>query len=135
MNAQFRINHVALGVRNLAASAAFYGETLGLAEIENKTRQPTIRWFAFDGDREIHLITGPDEPPPDRPMAAHFALSTPNFDETLKVLADKGVTYVNLTREPFKISLRGDGVRQVYFQDPDNYWVEVCEANPDGTVG
>ena len=32
-------------------------------------------------------------------------------------------------------NLRGDGVRQTYFQDPDNYWIEVCEANPDGTVG
>ncbi len=135
MNAQFRIDHIALNVRDLAASAAFYGQTLGLKEIENKTRRPTIRWFAFDGHRAIHLITGPDEPPPARPLAAHFALSTTNFDETLKYLAEKGVAYINLAGEPGKFSFRADGVRQAYFQDPDNYWVEVCEANPDGTVG
>ena len=135
MNAQFRIDHIALSVRDLVASAKFYGETLGLTEIENKTRRPTIRWFAFDGHRAIHLITGRDEPPPQRPIEAHFALSTPNFDATLKALAAKGVRYVNLSGEPMTYNLRADGVRQCYFPDPDNHWIEVCEANPDGTVG
>ena len=135
MKAEFRIDHIALAVRDLAASARFYGETLKLAEIENKTRRPTIRWFAFDANRALHLITGRDEPPPERPMAAHFCLSTPNFDETLKYLAEVGVKYVDLAGQVGKYSFRGDGVRQTYFQDPDNYWVEVCEANPDGTVG
>ena len=135
MNAQFRIDHIALNVRDLATSAKFYGETLGLVEIENKTRRPTVRWFGFDGTRAIHLITGRDEPPPARPMSAHFCLSTPAFDETLKDLAGKGVKYVNLAGQVGQFSLRADGVRQTYFQDPDNYWVEVCEANADGTVG
>jgi len=135
MNAQFRIDHIALNVRDLSASAKFYGETLGLVEIDNKTRRPTIRWFGFDGTRAIHLITGRDEPPPARPMSAHFCFSTPAFDETLKDMAGKGVKYVNLAGQIGEFSLRADGVRQTYFQDPDNYWIEVCEANADGTVG
>ena len=135
MHAEFRIDHIALVVRNLAASAAFYGELLGLKEIENKTGRSTIRWFAFDGPRAIHLITGPDEPPPERPRSEHFCLSTPHFDATLKYLAGRGVRYVDVAGEPMTFNLRGDGVRQTYFQDPDNYWVEVCEANAEGTVG
>jgi lactoylglutathione lyase len=135
MQAEFRIDHISLTVRNLAASAAFYGELLGLKEIANKTGRPTIRWFAFDGPRSIHLITGPDEPPPQRPISAHFCLSTPLFDETLAYLAGRGVRYCDAAGEPMTFNLRGDGVRQLYFQDPDNYWVEVCEAHPDGTVG
>ena len=39
MDAQFRIDHIALNVRDLAASARFYGEVIGLTEIENKTLQ------------------------------------------------------------------------------------------------
>jgi lactoylglutathione lyase len=135
MNADFRVDHISIAVRDLAASARFYGETLGLTEIENKTGLAHIRWFAFDANRAIHLIGGRDEPPPERPMTAHFCLSTPAFDETLKALGERGVKYMNLSREPGRYSLRGDGVRQTYFQDPDNHWVEVCEANPDGTVG
>ncbi len=53
----------------------------------------------------------------------------------MKELAARGVRYVNLSGEPMTYNLRGDGVRQCYFLDPDNHWVEVCEANPDGTVG
>jgi lactoylglutathione lyase len=135
MKAEFRVDHISLCVRDLAKSAAFYRDVIGLEEIENKTRRPTIRWFAFDGHRAIHLIADTDEPPPDRPRSAHLCLSTPNFGETLRDLVSRGVTHENLAGEPFKISIRADGVRQTYFRDPDNYWIEVCEANADGTVG
>lgn len=82
-----------------------------MKEIENKTRRPSGR------------------------SRAHFCLSTPNFDAALRDLVNKGVTHANVNGEAGKISIRADGVRQTYFQDPDNYWIEVCEANPDGTVG
>ena len=135
MRAEFRFNHIALYVRDLGASAAFYGEVIGLKEIENKTRRPEIRWFAFDGGREVHLISDPKAPRPERPITDHFCLATPHFDETLADLASRGVRYRNLMGEPMTFNLRGDGVRQAYFQDPDNYWVEICEARADGTVG
>ena len=135
MRAEFRINHLALVVRDLAKSAAFYGELLGLKEIENRTKRPTIRWFAFDGNREIHLISGAGDPAPERPISDHFCLSTPHFDATLEYLSSKGVRCRNLSGEMDTFNYRGDGVRQTYFQDPDNYWIEICEAHPDGTVG
>jgi len=135
MPAEFRIDHIALSVRDLAASAAFYGELLGLKEIENRTYRPTIRWFAFDGHRAVHLIGGAEGPPPERPINAHFCLSTPHFDATLAYLRERGVRYQSVSGEPMTFNRRGDGVRQTYFQDPDNYWVEVCEAKADGSVG
>lgn len=108
MRAEFRIDHVALEARDLAASAAFYGDLLRLEEIENRTR---------------------------RPINAHFCLLTPHFDATLDYLQSRGVRYRNIRGEEMTFNLRGDGVRQTYFQDPDNYWIEVCEAHPDGAAG
>jgi lactoylglutathione lyase len=35
------------------------------------------------------------------------------------------VRYVNLKGEERKMTTRLDGVKQVYFQDPDGYWIEV----------
>ena len=135
MLTEFRINHIALDVRDLGKSAAFYGEVLGLKEIVNKTGNPKIRWFGFDGNREIHLISGAADPAPTRSINEHMCLSTPHFDATLEYLRSKGVRYQNLMGEVGTFNYRGDGVRQTYFQDPDNYWVEVCEAHSDGTVG
>ena len=68
-------------------------------------------------------------------MRAHYAFSTPRFDAALQRLTDHGVVYHNVNAEPGIISFRADGVRQVYFQDPDNHWLEFCEANEDGSVG
>ena len=135
MRSELRLDHIALSVRDLAASAAFYGELLGLREIENRTSRPTIRWFAFDGRRALHLIAGAEGPAPARPISAHFCLSTPHFEATLAYLAERGVRYQSLGGKPMGFNLRGDGVRQAYLQDPDSYWIEICEAKPDGTVG
>jgi lactoylglutathione lyase len=39
------------------------------------------------------------------------------------------VTYRNSTPSGHQTAgLRPDGVRQIYFQDPDGYWIEVNDA-------
>jgi lactoylglutathione lyase len=35
------------------------------------------------------------------------------------------VSYENWTGEPGKITVRPDGVQQIYFKDPDGYWIEI----------
>ena len=57
--------------------------------------------------------------------AVHFALTTSHFDDFIKTLEAKNVTYSDWPGTPNKISLRADGINQIYFQDPDGYWIEV----------
>ncbi len=56
---------------------------------------------------------------------AHFALATPNFDALLDRLNQMKIPFEDTDGKPNKYNVRADGVKQVYFKDPDGYWIEV----------
>ena len=121
-------DHISLHVHDLAASAHFYSQVLGLPEIENKTYRPDIRWFGFAGAHSVHLISGGVDPPPARPLSSHYALASANFDGWVAFLKEREIEFVNSKGKAGEIGFRADGVRQIYFRDPDNYWIEINEA-------
>jgi len=129
MSELFTLHHVSLYVRDVHASAAFYAEVLGLQEIPNRVGQSHIRWFIIDGFRTVHLIGGDPEPERSYPFSNHLALATRDFEAALNRLEQHGVTYVSLARKPKEVTIRADGVRQIYFQDPDGHWIEINDAN------
>lgn len=128
LNAQTKssitINHLALSVKNVDASAEFYKTVLGLEEITNRTKNPGIRWFSLGEGKELHLISTV----PGNIMitkAVHLGLTNSNFDTFVKTLEANKVTYSDWPGAVNTISTRADGVKQVFFQDPDGYWIEV----------
>ena len=131
MSNLFTLHHISLYVRDVDASAAFYADVLGLQEIPKRVAMSPIRWFIIDGFRTIHLIGSDPEAERPRPFSTHVALATTEFETALARLEQHGVTYVNLAHEPMGITRRPDGIRQVYFQDPDGHWLEINDANAD----
>lgn len=125
-NMQF--NHVALSVSDLEASVNFYTSVLKLNEITNRTEKDGIRWFSLSQGNELHLISVLSS---DITLnkAVHFALSTPHFDTFINNLNEHDIKYSSWAGEDQKITIRADGVKQVYVQDPDGYWIEVNSAN------
>jgi catechol 2,3-dioxygenase-like lactoylglutathione lyase family enzyme len=120
-------NHVALSVSDLDASAEFYMDIFNLREIENAAATEGLRWFSLGQGKELHLISVPDGPV-SLNKAVHFALSTLDFDGFIQRLEDRGIEYSSWAGEKGMVTQRADGVRQVYVQDPDGYWIEVNSA-------
>jgi lactoylglutathione lyase len=123
-NINFTFNHIALSVKNLDESASFYATVLQLQEITNKTKMEGIRWFSFGEGKELHLISFLKEPVTIN-KAVHIALTTSNFDAFVKALETKKIPYSDWPGIPNKVNMRADGIKQIFFQDPNGYWIEV----------
>lgn len=123
----FSFNHMALSVKDLAKSAAFYKNVLRLPEITNRTKMEGIRWFALSDGRELHLIsTVAGEIKINK--AVHLALACPAFDSFVQHLTDNKILYSDWPGAANTVFIRADGIKQIYLQDPDGYWIEVNTA-------
>jgi catechol 2,3-dioxygenase-like lactoylglutathione lyase family enzyme len=121
---KFSFNHLALSVKDLNRSAAFYASVLKLPEIVNRTKIEGIRWFVLADGKELHLISIIKENVIIN-KAIHMGLSTNNFDEFVKQLTALKIPYSDWLGKPNTVNIRTDGIKQIFFQDPDGYWVEV----------
>ena len=120
----FSVNHLALSVKDVNRSAEFYEKVLNLTEITNRSKIPGIRWFLLGDGRELHLISVIKEPVTIN-KALHLGLSTASFDDFMKKLIELKIPYSDWPGKATTINIRDDGIKQIFFQDPDGYWLEV----------
>ncbi len=120
----FTFNHMAFSVKDLDASVEFYKKVLQLKEIDNRSALEGIRWLSLGENKELHLISVVKENVSVN-RAVHLALTTKNFDEYIRRLEDLKVPYGDWLGTPNTVNKRADGVKQIYFKDPDGYWIEI----------
>ncbi len=123
----FSIDHYAINVQNLEKSAAFYQDVFDLKEIKNGTDLDHIRWFRLGEQEELHIIQV-DSLDKKIPKGVHLALRTDKFDNFRESITNKNIPYSDWPGTPSGVSTRPDGVRQLYLQDLDGYWIEVNDA-------
>ncbi|MEX0654117.1 MAG: VOC family protein [Phycisphaeraceae bacterium] len=118
-----QLNHVAVHVVNLAASERFYGEVLGLAQMDRPAFNFAGAWFRIGVDQELHLIARQpkDDEPYTIPTERHFALMVDDADAAAARLRERGVDF----RGP---NLRPDRAKQIFLRDPDGHVVELCSV-------
>ena len=123
-----RLDHVAIYVADQPKSVAFYQALFGLEEIPSPFPPGGPRWLKFAGGLELHIQPGRTAPI-DPPRQIHFAVTVPSLDPVLAWLRAHGVVWVDSANRPGQIARsRRDGVQQIFFQDPDGYWIEVNDV-------
>ena len=85
--------------------------------------------MSLGADKELHLISTINEPFTIN-KAIHFALTTPDFDSFITQLKSHNISFSDWPGISNKITIRADGIKQVYLQDPDGYWIEVNSSTP-----
>jgi catechol 2,3-dioxygenase-like lactoylglutathione lyase family enzyme len=115
---------MALSVKDVNASVEFYQKVLQLVEIKNTASDSKTRWLAFNDGLQLHLIPRPNSEIKIN-KAVHFALATTDIDLFIKRLDDLKIDYSDWLDTPSKDYIRKDGIKQVYFQDPNGYWIEI----------
>jgi glyoxylase I family protein len=115
------IHHVSLSVTDLEQAKQFYGEILGLKEINRPNFDFPGAWYKI-GDQQLHLILYQDSETlrKNRQVETkdgHFAIRVHDYYQTLAYLKDKGVL---VTENPNSKS----GFAQLFCTDPDNNLIE-----------
>ena len=120
-------DHAGLQVRDLEKSTSFY-RALGLRRIDDPFKDDVHVWLSLGGDHALHLLAGTPPPAGPRAMDVHLALRVRSIDDIVTTLNRLNVPYFNSKQVPQTMTTRADGVRQIYLQDPDGYWLEINDA-------
>lgn len=114
-------NHVALHVKDIAASTKFYRDVMGLEPVAVPDSLKAIRsWFKLGADQQIHLLAGRDFDVKNDRNGSHFALFVTSI-----ATAEK---YLTQHKMSFHKQVRFDGAVQIYVADPDGYLIELNEV-------
>ena len=118
------LNHIAIYVTNLSKSTAFYQDIIGLDTIPEPFHDGKHTWFKVAEHSHLHLIQGAAGPSP-LTKNSHLCFSVTSIEDVINGLKKNGVVYEDWGGKKASITLRVHGVHQIYFQDPDGYWIEI----------
>ena len=121
------LNHIAVYVVDLKISTAFYKDIIGLDTIPEPFHDGRHTWFGVGVKSHLHIISGATGKK-EHDKNSHLCFSVQSVTEFVKVLAKNKVEYENWAGEKMAITTRVDGVKQIYFKDPDGYWIEINDA-------
>ncbi len=117
-------NHTTIYVTDLKRSADFYEKVLQLPVIPEPFHDDRHVWLRAGEHSQIHVVQGAKQVS-EHDINIHLAFSVASFDAFKKHLDSMKVTYGNWAHEDKKSQDRPDGVKQIYLQDPDGYWIEI----------
>jgi lactoylglutathione lyase len=128
-NAQIapRINHLALYVVHLKSSTHFYRTIIGLDTIPEPFHDGRHAWFSIGEKAHLHLISGAQKKTL-HDKNTHLCFTVLSVEDFIARLKKHQIEFENWQGEKGAYTSRVDGVKQIYFRDPDGYWIEINDA-------
>lgn len=123
------LNHIAMYVKDLKTSTAFYINIINLDTIPEPFHDGKHTWFSVSENSHLHLIQGAKETTT-HDKNTHLCFSVPSVESVIVKLDKNGISYQNWAGEEKSVTTRVDGIKQIYFKDPDGYWIEINNDYP-----
>ena len=117
-------NHTTVYVVDLDKSTSFYHDVMQLERMPEPFHDGRHNWFKIGEHGQLHVVGGAKAISP-HDINVHLSFRVASLAGFMKHLDDLQVKYGNFKGETKVVQVRPDGVQQVYFQDPDGYWIEV----------
>ena len=121
-NQKISLNHIAVYVTDLKVSTAFYKDIIGLDTIPEPFHDGRHTLFSVGVKSHLHVISGAAAKT-DHDKNSHLCFSVQSVPDFIKILTQSKIEYENWAGEKMMVTNRVDGVKQIYFKDPDGYWI------------
>ena len=118
------VNHLAIYVVDLQRSATFYEKIMMLQKIEEPFHDGKHVWLKLGEHSQLHIISGATADIP-HDENVHLAFTVESLDDFIKHLKGEHIKFGNWAQNSEEPQVRADGIKQIYLQDPDGYWIEV----------
>ncbi|MBA2499273.1 MAG: VOC family protein [Chitinophagaceae bacterium] len=118
------LNHIAVYVQDLQLSTHFYSNIIGLDTIPEPFHDGRHTWYKIGPQSQLHLIQGAGLQYQQN-KNSHLCFSVPSVEDFVSTLKKNNIEFEDWAGEKNKITIRVDSVKQIYFKDPDGYWIEI----------
>jgi lactoylglutathione lyase len=125
--AKAHLNHTAIFVVDLKKSGEFYMNVIGLDSIPEPFLDGKHIWLQTGPHIQLHIIQGAAEAKTYY-KNQHTCFSVASVEAFTKILLGKKIPFEDVKGTPNAITTRVDGIKQIWLQDPDGYWVEINDA-------
>lgn len=118
------LNHLAVYVKDLKKSEQFYSNILLLDTIPNPFNDGRHLWYSIGHGLSLHVIEGPKDDV-SQYRSTHTCFSVADIDSFINHLTKAGIEHEDSKGNKRAITIRADGVKQIYIKDPEGYWIEI----------
>jgi lactoylglutathione lyase len=122
-----RINHTAIYVMDLKTSKSFYENILGLDTIPEPFHDGKHAWFRIGPGASMHIIEGASAKK-EYYKNQHTCFSVSSVETFTTILKKNNIGWEDVGGKKNALTTRIDGVKQIWLQDPDGYWLEINDA-------